>query len=789
MESVSDLLSEARAQRSTSRGLFEWASEVLLPLALLIAIGIAWYIAAEYRKSLETALTNSYQETQLEIVRAVARSSAHFVEEALRDGKQIQEVEQQLFKKFVAPVHLLSSGDAWIYAPTHVVFDLSTDFPESYRGKSMAEIFAIQASQGASHYETMTSNVMNAREGVGWYIWLPEKGKEVASWTPIQVGEHTWTIGLSTPLREILQATGADKQSALVVMLLTTATMMVIILTVTALWSTKHRRHLDSQLLQSNTDLQTLVKDLREEVERRKLTEEALQEVNGRLNTLIEAIPDAITFKDTEGRHLIVNRAFEALASEDLESAVGKTDLDLFPTELAMQSRKSDDLVIRNRCLLQTSETFMGADGETLYFETNRAPLFGKDGLVVGIVGVSRNITDHKRAELEKERLIEQLMHAQKMEAVGLLAGGVAHDLNNILTGLVTYPEVLLKALPEDSRLRKPLTTIQSSGEKAAGIVQDLLTLSRRGVSHHHVTDLNHLVKEYLQSSAHQKLMADHPRITEAVELADDLLFIKGSTVQLSKSIGNLVINAVEAIADGGTLRIRTKNCYVDDRLEGTTDVAQGEYVRLTVSDTGAAIGQEDLSRIFEPFYIRKVMGRKGTGLGLAVVWGTIQDHNGFVNVKSQEGEGTTFELYFPVTREKAVRELEPIVGQEMMGKGESLLVVDDIEDQREIASEMLSLLGYRVTVAASGEEAVAHVRKHPVDLVVLDMIMTPGMDGLETYRELIKLKPGLKAVITSGYSETDRVKEAQRLGAGSYIRKPYLMEAIGKAIREALDQ
>ncbi len=789
MESVSDLLSEARAQKATPRGVFRSAPETLLPLALLLAIGIAWYLAAEHRKSLEAALINSYQETQLEIVRAVARSSAFFVQEKLREGEPIEAIEQQIFKELVEPVHLLSSGDAWIYAPTHVVFDLSTDFPENYRGKSMAEIFRIQAQQGAAHYEEMTSDVMNAREGVGWYVWLPEKGKEIAAWTPVRVGTHIWTIGLSTPLREILQVTGAERQSALVAIILTTATLMGIVLTVTALWTARHRRRLDSQLRQNNIDLQSLVRDLQDEVERRKLTEEALQEVNGRLNTLVEAIPDAITFKDTEGRHLIVNRAFEALACEDGESAVGKTDFELFPRELASQNRKSDELVIRNRCLLQTSETLTTPGGDTLYFETNRAPLFGREGLVVGIVGVSRNITDHRRSELEKERLIEQLMHAQKMEAVGLLAGGVAHDLNNILTGLVTYPEVLLKALPEDSRLRKPLSTIQRSGEKAAGIVQDLLTLSRRGVSHQHVTDLNHLVKEYLQGPTHEKLRAEHPNITEQIELADDLLFIKGSTTHLSKSIGNLVVNAVEAMADGGTLTIRTSNCYVDDRLLGTTDVSQGEYVRLTVSDTGGAISPEDLSRIFEPFYTRKVMGRRGTGLGLAVVWGTIQDHNGFVNVKSQQGEGTTFELYFPVTREKAVERAQSALAEGMMGRGESILIVDDIEDQREIASEMLGLLGYRVIVAGSGEEALAQARSHPVDLVVLDMIMTPGMDGLDTYRELIKVQPGLKAVITSGYSETDRVKEAQRLGAGAYIRKPYLMEVIGKAIREALDR
>lgn len=787
MESASRQSTENTWHQRSPKALLQGATEVLLSFVVLFVIGLGWYVAAEYRKGLEEALIKSYQETQLEIIRAVARSCEYYVEERLQEGVPYEDIEQEIFKRFVAPVQLLASGDAWIYAPSHIVFDLSSDFPDAYRGKSMAQIFSIQAKKGASHYEEMTEDVMNAREGVGWYVWLPEKGREIGAWTPVKFGSHVWTIGLSTPLREILQATGAESQIRFMTLVLTTASVLGLFLTATALWGAARRRQLDAQVRQSNAELQGLVKDLQEEVERRRLTEEALQDVNGRLNTLVEAIPDAVTFKDTEGRHLIVNKAFETFSGHDWEMAVGKSDFELFPEEAAARSRRSDQLVIHNRCLIQTEETLKGLDGETRYFETLKVPLFDHEGLVIGIVGVSRDITEHRRAELEKERLSEQLMHAQKMEAVGLLAGGVAHDLNNILTGLVTYPEVLLTTLAEDSPLKRPLQTIQQSGERAAGIVQDLLTLSRRGTSSQEVVDLNAVVTEYLQSPGHKKLMADHPFIVEKVVLDSDLLLMKGDHAALTKSILNLVFNAVEAMADGGTLSIRTESCYVDDRLRATIDVTEGEYVKLTVADTGRAIGQEDLQRIFEPFYTRRVMGRRGTGLGLAVVWGAVQDHNGFVNVRSEDGEGTTLEIYFPATREPVRKEAQPVLDTESMGRGERVLVVDDIEEQREIASEMLRLLGYQVHLAGSGEEALACIQEHPVDLVVLDMIMLPGMDGLDTYRELIKVRPGLKAVITSGYSETDRVREAQRLGAGAYIRKPYRMETLGKAIRAAL--
>jgi CheY-like chemotaxis protein len=195
------------------------------------------------------------------------------------------------------------------------------------------------------------------------------------------------------------------------------------------------------------------------------------------------------------------------------------------------------------------------------------------------------------------------------------------------------------------------------------------------------------------------------------------------------------------------------------------------------------------VERIFEPFYTKKVMGRTGTGLGMAVVWGTVQDHNGYIDIQTHIHEGTTFTLYFPATREKAEKARSEIPIIDYMGKGESILVVDDIEEQREIASKIFDRLGYKVELASSGEEAVEYLKKHTADLVVLDMIMDPGMDGLETYQRILEIHPGQKAIIASGFSETDRVKQTLQLGAGAYIRKPYLLEKIGLAVREALDK
>ncbi len=396
-------------------------------------------------------------------------------------------------------------------------------------------------------------------------------------------------------------------------------------------------------------------------------------------------------------------------------------------------------------------------------------------------------IEQRKQAEKDRAELEVQLQRVQKMEAIGTLAGGVAHDLNNILSGVVSYPELLLLNLPEESPLRKPLLTIQKSGEKAAAIVQDLLTLARRGVAVREVVDLNRIVGEYLNSPEFARLQLHHAGIRIITDLEENLLNVLGSPVHLSKTLMNLVSNAAEASPEGGCIRISTRNRYVDAPIRGYDDIQEGDYVLMEVSDEGIGIRPVDIDRIFEPFYSRKVMGRSGTGLGMAVVWGTVKDHKGYIDVQSSPGNGTTFSLFFPITRRMLRQEIPAASPADLKGQGESILVVDDIDEQREIACEILSRLGYAVTSVSSGEAAVAYLSDRSVDLLVLDMILEGGMDGLETYKEILKRYPEQRAVITSGFSETHRVKEAQRLGAGSYVKKPYLLEALGKAVRNEL--
>jgi two-component system cell cycle sensor histidine kinase/response regulator CckA len=283
-------------------------------------------------------------------------------------------------------------------------------------------------------------------------------------------------------------------------------------------------------------------------------------------------------------------------------------------------------------------------------------------------------------------------------------------------------------------------------------------------------------------------MMSFHPDVRVQFKREQHLLNILGSTSNLFKTIMNLITNAAEATIDGGTIHIATKNVYIERPVGGNDAFPEGDYVLLLVSDTGIGIPKKDLERIFEPFYSKKVMDRSGTGLGMTVVWGIVTDHQGHIDVVSQEGKGTTFKLHFPATRKAPKKMQQRTSIPDLMGNGESILVVDDVEEQRALASNMIKRLGYKVNTVSSGEAAVDFIKTNPnVDVLVLDMIMYPGIDGLECFRRIREVNPDQKAIIASGFSETDRVKGAQSMGAGVYIRKPYLLENIGLAIRDEL--
>jgi PAS domain S-box-containing protein len=517
------------------------------------------------------------------------------------------------------------------------------------------------------------------------------------------------------------------------------------------------------------------------DVTERKRAEEALRASEERYRTVLEANPDPVVVYDMEGKVIYFNPAFTNVFGWSLEERLGKK-MDLFvPDENWPETRMMIEKMLAGISFSGVETRRYTKGGETIPVSISGSTYRDGDGNPIGSVNTLRDFSEHKELEA-------QLQRAQKMEAIGTLAGGVAHDLNNILSGLVSYPELLLLEVPQDSRLRRPILTIQNSGEKAAAIVQDLLTLARRGVAAPEVVNLKQVISNYLNSPEYEKLIQYHPKVRLKSNLETNLLPVLGSPVHLSKTIMNLVSNAAEAMVDGGIIHISTENCYIDRPIKGYDHVEEGDYVTLTISDTGVGIPQKDIEKIFEPFYTKKVMGRSGTGLGMAVVWGTVKDHKGYIDVKSSEGKGTTFTLFFPITRKKLDSDTSPFSIEEYRGNEESVLVVDDVEEQREIAYELLSKLGYSAKTVSSGKEAIEYMKSNSADLLVLDMIMDPGIDGLETYKKILKHHPGQKAIIVSGFSETKRVKEAQKLGAAAYVKKPYTLGKLGAAIKSALE-
>ncbi len=523
-----------------------------------------------------------------------------------------------------------------------------------------------------------------------------------------------------------------------------------------------------------------------EDITDRKQVAGALRKSEEKFSKLFLSSPILVTLSKLEdGTHLEVNDAFEKSTGFDRKEVIGRTSIECGLWADPKEREGFKKLAQDEGGFRAQEVNFLTKKGDplTILWSADVIELDGETCLLA----TAMDISELKQAEQEKIKLQDQLHQAQKMEAIGTLSGGVAHDLNNILGGLVGYPELLLLQLPEDSPLRKSILTIQKSGEKAAAVVQDLLTLARRGVVVTEVVNVNDIISEYLKSPEHKKLLSYHPGVHIETHLEKDVLNILGSSTHLSKTVMNLISNAAEAMPEGGKLTISTENRYIDRPIVGYDDVKEGDYVVLTFSDTGVGISPDDIGKIFEPFYTKKKMGRSGTGLGMAVVWGTVKDHNGYIDLQSAEGKGTTFTLYFPVTREKLSEDKSCLTSEAFSSNGESVLIVDDVEEQRRIASGMLKELGYSVVSVSSGEEAVEYLNTNKVDLLVLDMIMDPGMDGLDTYKKILELHPGQKAIIASGFSETDRVKEAQRLGAGTYIRKPFLLEKIGHAVKEEL--
>jgi PAS domain S-box-containing protein len=502
----------------------------------------------------------------------------------------------------------------------------------------------------------------------------------------------------------------------------------------------------------------------------RKKAEWVLRESEEKYRLIFENAPLGIMHFDAAGICTACNDYFAGIIGAPKEEVVG------FNTLCSLKDARMKEAV--QKALSGGTGHFEGeytsvTGKKTRVLRADYNPIMSADGTLFGGTGVFEDMTERKRLE-------DELSRAQRLEAAGRVAGQIAHDFNNLLSPLTAYPDLMRLECGEGDPILPLLDTMQTAAIQMADINQQLLTLGRRGHYNLEVLSVAHLLDRLLEAMVFPETVA----LEKAFEA--DLLPVKGGASQLDRAFTNLIANALEAMSDIGTLTVTARNVYLDVPLRKYETIHRGEYVKVEVADTGTGIAPQLLDRIFDPFFTTKKTDRKrGSGLGLSVVRAVTEDHDGYLDVASRSGQGTTFSLYFPITREPVSEPKDAAVG--LPAGTEQILVADDDPFQRQVLTHLLTQLGYDVQTVESGEGAVAHVAENPQDLVILDMIMD-GIDGAETYRRIKEICPEQKALLLSGYAESDRVAEAQRMGAGGFIRKPVGFQKIAVAVRHALD-
>jgi len=519
---------------------------------------------------------------------------------------------------------------------------------------------------------------------------------------------------------------------------------------------------------------------------KRKESKREPSSAEARYRALFESLGDAVFCVGPDGRFQTLNRvAAEALGLRP-EELVGKRISDFFPPEVAEHQLRKIFTVFETGEPLSDPEGETDIKGETRWYNTKLTPIKDRAGKVISVLGVGRDVTDYKLAREAKERLEEELRHAQKLEAVGRLAGGVAHDFNNLLTAILGYSQLLLKNLPKEDRAYRYAFEVARAAERASKLTRQLLAFSRKQVLDFTVCDLNAVIDDV-------KNMLDRV-IGEDIELvtilASDLDHVRIDRNQIEQVLLNLAVNSRDAMPRGGTITIETRNVPLDEKTARKhADLEPGRYVLLSFSDTGEGMDPETRSHIFEPFFTTKEPG-SGTGLGLSTAYGIIRQHHGHIEVESEPGAGTTFKIYFPpVEREEEKKTEEG--GQLFSYRGtETLLVVEDEAGVRRFVCDALKSAGYEVLEASCPSEALeAFERKADVLRLVITDVVMPEMDGKSLVERLLRRRPGLKVLYMSGYADNEIVNHGVSHESGRFLQKPFSADTLGRAVRRILDE
>jgi PAS domain S-box-containing protein len=517
-------------------------------------------------------------------------------------------------------------------------------------------------------------------------------------------------------------------------------------------------------------------------INNRKRAYEILRQQDEKYRTIIENIEEGFFEVDLDGNFTFFNNSVCKIIGRSPEELMGLNNREYTDQENAKKMSNIMNEIYRTGKPSKVTELeVIRKDEATVAVEMNAYLMHDKEGEPAGFRGVVRNISQRLAAERQKQKLETQLQQAQKMEAIGNLAGGIAHDFNNILMGMQGNASLMLLNMDSDHPHYDKLKSIERYIENGAALTQQLLGFARGGKYQVKVTDLNELIGKTTRMFGRTK-----KEIKIHTSQLKDIWTVEVDKSQVEQVLLNIFVNSWHAMPDGGDLHLMSENVIVDEDFKKPYKIEPGRYVRVSIIDTGVGMDKATQQRIFEPFFTTKGMGR-GTGLGLASAYGIIKNHNGFIDVFSEPGQGATFNIYLPASEKEVVEATDS--AEEVLKGNETILLVDDEDMIIEVGQEMLTALGYKVLLAMSGKEALEIYQKNHnnVDLIILDMIM-PGVSGSETFDNLKKINPAVKILLSSGYTISGQAAEILERGCNGFIQKPFKLRQLSVKMREILD-